>query len=191
MKSFKNLALLFSSMFLLMVIVSSFTKTSKAADSNFEIASEKHVKTTDKALRHLEKLEFDKWSQHLSDDIEYYFPDGDAGTRTKLIGKTEVMNWWKNWSVTSGIEQMSITNSVHVPVLSKKSLAYTGLSGVMVLSYFSNKMVYNGKPVNIRMHWAAHFNEDNLIDKYYTYYDRSPIIDVVKENILEAEKRKK
>jgi len=40
-------------------------------------------------------------------------------------------------------------------------------------------MVYSVKPVGVRMHFAAHFNVDKLIDRYYTYYDRTPIIEAV------------
>ena len=45
-------------------------------------------------------LDFDKWGEMMADDVEYYFPDGDAGTRTKLTGKSEVVGWFKNWKET-------------------------------------------------------------------------------------------
>ncbi|MFT4668160.1 MAG: ketosteroid isomerase-like protein [Candidatus Endobugula sp.] len=157
------------------------------ANSTYEIAPNEYADLSEKAIKNMADLDFDKWGEMMADDVEYYFPDGDAGTRTKLTGKSEVVGWFKNWKETSGIEKMTSTNSVHVPVIAKESLNYTGLSGVLVLSYFSNEMVYDGTPVSVRMHYAAHFNDDKLIDKYYTYYDRTPIVNTVNANILKAE----
>jgi hypothetical protein len=45
----------------------------------------------------------------------------------------------------------------------------------------------NENTVNLRMNFALHFNEDSLIDRYYTYYDRSLIIEAMNENILDAD----
>jgi len=160
----------------------------EAINSSYEIASGEYSDLSEKAIKHLANFEFDEWGEMMSDDVEYYFPDGDAGTRTVLTGKQAVLDWYKNWRETSGIERMTYTNGVHVPVTAKKSLNYSGLTGIIVMSYFSNEMVYNGKVVNLRMHFAAHFNDDNLIDRYYTYYDRTPIINAVNANILKPER---
>ena len=156
-------------------------------NSNFEIAPDAYADLAEEAIKYMADLDFDKWGEQMTDDIDFYFPDGDAGTRTKLTGKSEVLGWYKNWKETSGIEKMTFTNSVHIPVVAKKSLNYTGLTGVLVLSYFSNEMIYSGTPVSVRMHFVAHFNDDKLIDKYYTYYDRTPIINTVNTNILKAD----
>ncbi|NJW52836.1 hypothetical protein HC175_07880 [Salinimicrobium sp. CDJ15-91] len=121
----------------------------------------------------------------LADDVEYYFPDGDADTRTILSGKEEVVKWWKDWKKNSGIEKMSFTNPVYIPVKANQELNYSGLTGVIVLSYVSNEMIYNGQPVDVRMNIATHFNEDSLIDRIYTYYDRTPILNTVNANLLE------
>ena len=161
--------------------------SSNELDSTYEIASIEYTDIADKALNHMADLDFDKWGELLTNDVEYFFPDGDAGTRTKLTGKSEVVGWYKDWHETSGIEKMTHSNYVHVPVKANKTLNYSGLTGVFVMSYFSNEMVYNGTPVSVRMHFAAHFNDDKLIDKYYTYYDRTPIINTVNANILKAE----
>ncbi len=161
--------------------------SNEVVNTNFEIASDDYAELAENAIKHVANFEFDKWGEMMSDDIEYYFPDGDAGTRTVLKGKEAVTGWYKNWRETSGIEKMTYSNSVHVPVYAKKSLNYSGLTGVLVLSYFSNEMVYDGNPISVRMHFGAHFNDDKLIDRYYTYYDRTPIIESVNENILNSE----
>lgn len=153
--------------------------------SNYEVASERYSALNEQALNNMAALDYDAWGEMLSDDVQYYFPDGDADTRTILKGKEEVVNWWKDWKKNSGIEKMSFTNPVHIPVKANQELNYSGLTGVIVLTYVSNNMVYNGQPVDVRMNIATHFNEDSLIDRIYTYYDRTPILNTVNANVLE------
>lgn len=157
----------------------------KDDQSNYEVASDRYSEINSEALNRLASLNFESWSEMLADDVEYYFPDGDAETRTVLTGKDEVLNWWKTWKQNSGIEEMSFTNPVYIPVQANHKLNYSGLTGVIVLTYVSNKMVYNGQPVDVRMNIATHFNEDSLIDRIYTYYDRTPILNTVNANVLE------
>ncbi len=162
--------------------------SSAVQNSKYEIASEEFVDLTLEAFDHLSSFNIDAWGEMLADDVEYYFPDGDAGTRTTLTGKEAVVNWWKNWVESSGIESMTITRPDLIPVRVNESLNYSGLTGDFVLSYFSNELVYsNGNTVNLRMNFAVHFNEDSLIDRYYTYYDRSLIIEAMNENILDTD----
>lgn len=152
--------------------------------SNYQVASVRYAEMNEKAMTHLANFEFDKWSAMLSDDVEYYFPDGDAD-RTVLKGKKEVVDWWKNWRETSGIDKMEFVDIVSIPIKANQKLNYSGLDGVITITYFSNRMNFNGQPVNIRSNSASHFNDDSLIDRIYTYYDRTPIIETVDDNILE------
>lgn len=152
--------------------------------SNYAVASEKFAEINEKAMSHLANFEFDEWSMMLAEDVEYYFPDGDAN-RTVIRGKEEVVNWWKNWRETSGINTMEFVDIVSIPVEANQKLNYSGLTGVITITYFSNRMDFNGQPVNIRSNSATHFNEDSLIDRIYTYYDRTPILETVDNNILE------
>jgi hypothetical protein len=39
--------------------------------------------------------------------------------------------------------------------------------------------------VRLRMNFSAHFNKDKKIDRYYTYYDRTKIVQAMGSNILE------
>jgi hypothetical protein len=160
--------------------------TTAVINSKLEIASEEYADLAEKCLDIFTQFDFDAWATMLSDDVEYHFPDGDKGTRTTLVGKEAVVKWWKNWKETSGIESMTYKDHSEIPINSKTVSSYTGLSGVTVLSYFSNELVFNGNPVNIRMNMAIHFNSDKKIDRFYAYYDRTKIIEAMKKNILAA-----
>lgn len=153
--------------------------------SNYDVASDRYSELSDEALDRMSSLDFDAWGELLADNVEYYFPDGDADTRTILRGKKEVIDWWKNWKETTGIDAMKFTDRVHIPVEANKKLNYSGLTGVIVISYFSNEMSYNGQPAQVRTNIAVHYTEDSLIDRFYTYYDRTPILKVVNANVLD------
>lgn len=162
-------------------------KTTASINPSYEIASSEYSNLAVKALTALANFEFDSWGSMLADDVEFYFPNGDADTRTKLSGKSNVVAWWKNWKETSGVQSMSYTNNVDVPVIAKETMAYSGLTGVIVFSYFSNEIIYQEGAVKLRMNFVVHFNKDNLIDRYYTYYDRSGIVEIMNKNILDSE----
>jgi hypothetical protein len=121
----------------------------------------------------------------LAVDVEYAFPDGDGVTRTKLVGRDTVVAWWKNWQKTNGIVSMTTKLANHIPVNSIVSPQMTGLPGVYVFSYFTNAVAYpNGNTASVRMNFALHFNADKKIDRYYSYYDRTPFIQAQGKNIL-------
>lgn len=179
--------------FLLMLFFGCETPAEKATavvNPDYEIASSEYSNLAVKALNHFTSFEFDSWESMLSEDVDFYFPDGDAGTRTILKGKTNVLNWWRDWKNTSGVQSMTYKNHVDMPINAKETMAYSGFTGVLVLSYFSNEIVFNEGTVNLRMNIVTHFNEDNLIDRYYTYYDRTKIVELMKKNILESEQHK-
>jgi hypothetical protein len=163
-------------------------KENPSATRNVEIASPEYAELASKALTYLTKLDIDKWASMLADDVEYNFPDGDEGTRTKLTGKAAVQGWWSNWVKTSGVKSMTMDKAVFIPLNSLEKNPSTGLSGVSVISYYSNNMNINGTPVKLRMNFTAHFNKNKLIDRYYTYYDRTQIVAVMGKNVLESKK---
>jgi hypothetical protein len=164
------------------------TDKAQAANSSLEIASPEYAKLAAEALTYLTNMDIEKWVSMLSDDVEYCFPDGDAGTRTKLTGKKAVADWWNNWKKTSGVKSMTFEKHVEIPLNSKEVNPSTGLSGVSVISYFSNNMNINGTQVQLRMNYSAHFNKDKKIDRYYTYYDRTKIVQAMGSNILDKKK---
>jgi ketosteroid isomerase-like protein len=160
----------------------------QAANPNYEIASPEYSKLAVEALTYFTSMDIDKWLSMMSDDVEYNFPDGDEGTRTKLTGKKAVADWWNNWKKTSGVKSMTFEKHVEIPVNSKDINPSTGLSGVSVIMYYSTNIDINGTPLRLRMNVTAHFNKDKKIDRYYTYFDRTKIVQAMGTNILEKKK---
>jgi hypothetical protein len=163
--------------------------TETVVNPDYEIASPEYSELAAKALTSWSKLDFESWTAMMSDDVVFYFPDGDAGTRTELAGKQMVFEWWNNWKQTSGIQSMTYKDHIDIPVNVKSTLAYSGLSGIMVFSYFSNELIYNRDPVNLRMNFVVHFNSNKKIDRVYSYYDRTKIVEKMKKNILDKGSR--
>jgi hypothetical protein len=160
----------------------------QAVNPSYEIASPEYSKLAAEALTYLSSMDIDKWVSMMSDDVEFNFPDGDETTRTKLTGKKAVADWWNNWKKTSGVKSMTFDKHVEIAVNSKDINPSTGLAGVSVICYFSNNMDINGTPVRVRMNFSAHFNKDKKIDRYFTYYDRTKIVQALGTNILEKKK---
>jgi hypothetical protein len=156
----------------------------QAVNPNYEIASPEYSKLAIEALSYLTSMDIDKWVSMMSDDVEYNFPDGDEGTRTKLTGKKAVTDWWNNWKKTSGVKSMTFEKHVEIPVSSKDVNPSTGLAGITVICYYSNNMNINGTQVRLRMNFSAHFNKDKKIDRYFTYYDRTKIVQAMGIDIL-------
>lgn len=159
--------------------------TPAVTNPNFSIAPIEYSELAEKALGHIGRFEFDAWGEMLADNVVYLFPDGDVDTRTKLEGKATVLGWWKNWKEKSGIESMTMSEMNHSPLNATGQLKGGAPSGIHVISYFSNKMIFAGKPVALRMNFVAHFNADKKIDRYTTYYDRNVIIKGTGKNMLE------
>lgn len=157
----------------------------------FSIAPTEYAELSEKALNHISKFEFDVWAEMLADNVVYAFPDGDVDTRTKLEGKAAVVGWWKNWKEKSGIQSMTMSEFNHFPLNVTAQPKAGALMGNYDFVYFSNKMVFAGKPVSLRMNFAIHFNADKKIDRYITYYDRSVIIKATGKNVLEEIKPSK
>jgi hypothetical protein len=157
-----------------------------AAQTNpdYEIGTREYSDLAVKSLSAWTQLDFDAWGATMSDDVEFYFPDGDAGTRTSLIGKAAVMDWWNNWKRTSGIQSMSYLNHVDIPIIAKAENPYTGWTGPLVTSYYSNELVYGGATVKIRMNVVMYFDADKRIKRFFTYYDRTGILEATGTNVL-------
>ena len=167
------------------------TVTTAVTNPNFSIAPAEYSTLSEQSLMHLAKFEFDAWEATLADNVLYTFPDGDVDTRTKLEEKAAVVGWWKGWKEKSGIESMTMTEFNHFPLNVTVQPKGGALMGNYDFVYFSNKMVFAGKPVALRMNFAIHFNADKKIDRLTTYYDRSVIIKATGKNILEEMKQKK
>ena len=153
-------------------------------NNNYAIASPVYTTLAEKSLDLLTSFEFDSWAGMMSDSIEYEFPDGDINSRTKLIGKSAVLAWWKNYKATSGIQSMTVTAANYLPIHVLQKPKDGLLSGIYVYAYFSNNMVFKDDSVALRMNFNFHFNKEKMIDRIITYYDRTPIIEVSGNNFL-------
>ena len=159
-------------------------KPTTATNPHYEIGGTEYSDLAVTSLSAWAQLDLDAWAVTMSDDAEFYFPDGDAGTRTSLIGKAAVLEWWRNWKTTSGIQSMTYRDHVEIPVIAKVTNPYTGLTGPLVISYYSNELAYRGATVKLRMNVVMYFNSAKLINRVYTYYDRTKIIAAMRTNIL-------
>ena len=156
---------------------------------NISLAPVEYSELSEKSLQHLAKKEYDAWADMLADDVVYAYPDGDMDTRTKITGKSAVLDWWKK-SEEKGTNSMVLSDFNHTPINAIRQLKAGVPSGIYDLVYFTNKMVINGKPVSLRMNFSVHFNADKKIDRYYGYYDRSLIIKAAGKNTLDEVKKK-
>lgn len=177
MKKAYCLRLLFSFVTLLSVLLGC-NKASKQDDETitnplFKLAETEYAVVAEKALMHFANFDYDAWADMMADNVEYDFPDGDENTRTKLIGKPAVIVWWKNWQKNVGVESITMSGFNHFPLNVTGDANGGATKGIYVFSYFSNKIIYKGRPVGIRMNFITHFNADKKIDRYITYYDRN------------------
>jgi ketosteroid isomerase-like protein len=156
---------------------------------NISLAPVEYSELSEKSLQHLAKKEYDAWADMLADDVVYAYPDGDMDTRTKITGKSAVVDWWKK-SEEKGTNSMTLSDFNHTPINVTGQLKAGVPKGIYDLVYFTNKMVINGKPVSLRMNFSVHFNADKKIDRYYGYYDRSLIIKAAGKNTLDEVKKK-
>lgn len=147
-------------------------------NTKYEIASEDYEELAASAIQHFVDLDFVSWGEMLANDVSFHFPDGDGENRTILRGKDVVLTWFSDWKETSGIEKMTMINGDHFPIRSKETLNYSELNDVLVISYFSNHMIYNGTPINLRMNLVTFINSENKIYRYYSYYDRTDIVNL-------------
>lgn len=150
----------------------------------YEIASREYEQITEEYLQHIANMEWEKSYEYLSKDVVFRMPDGDRETRTSFIGIDQVKNFWNNYEQISGNDKAVFNDFVHIPIRAKAMNKQVGMTGVFDLCYFSAALSYGTNTANVRMHWAFHFNEDRKIDGIYSYYDRTPIIEMAQKNFL-------
>jgi len=163
--------------------------TTAVTNPNMSLAPVEYADLAEKSLQLLAKGDYDAWGDMLADDVVYAYPDGDQDTRTKVTGKAALLAWWKK-SKEAGTDSMSLSDFNHTPINAINQLKAGAPTGIYDLVYFTNKMIIKGKPISVRMNFSIHFNADKKIDRYYTYYDRSAIINAAGTNSLKEAKKK-
>jgi hypothetical protein len=144
----------------------------------FVPASEAYGILAEKSLDLIASFNLDTWSTMLSDSVICYFPNGDMKTCTKLSGKKQLLAWGRNYMKTSGLKSMSIESAHYFPIdISNDRSAE--MVGTQVIAYLSNKMVFETGAVSVRMNVLIHFDKNKMIDRYYTYYDNTPILNIL------------
>lgn len=165
------------------------TATAAAVTSDlFKIAPAEYATLAEQSLNHLAGKDFDAWSALLADDVQYDFPDGDQSTRTKLKGKQAVIDWWKNFRNLPAVTSMTVGEFNHMPIKVTGEPKGGATKGLYVISYFTTTLVINGQTVGLRMNFSTHFNADKKIDRYATYYDRTPVVKALGRNLLDEGK---
>lgn len=166
------------------------TPIAAVTNPRFSIAPDEYASLSEKAINHVGNFEYDAWGDMLADNVEYSFPDGDIDTRTKLVGKSAVLGWWKSLKENTGIESMTMSEFNHFPINVTEQPKGGAAMGIYDFCYFSNKMVIKGKTLALRMNYVTHFNADKKIDRYVTYYDRTALVKAIGKNLLESSKSK-
>ncbi len=165
--------------FLLMLLLLTCANPSKQ-NSDVEKATEVYVIMAEKAITQQGDFDIEAWSDMLSEDIEYTFPDTGVCHQTTLVGKSAVINYWRYWRESHHIKTCVFWGFTHAPFVSPQKLKVSNLAGVYVFSIFISNMVFrDGKTVELFMNYCSHFNKDKLIDRCYTYYDRMPITQAI------------
>jgi hypothetical protein len=100
------------------------------------------------------------------------------------VGKKAVIDWWKNWKATSDIQSMTMDEANFLPINALKPTAGSKLTGNIVISYFTNHLVFTTGTANLRMNFVTHFNANKKIDRYIVTYDRTVIIKAMGKDIL-------
>lgn len=155
------------------------------------IAPPEYSELAEKSLELIAQKNFDAWGDMLADDVIYEYPDGDMQTRTKISGKQAVIDWWKA-GVKNGVQDTMILSEFnHVPIDVSGKLNAGAQAGIYDIVYFTNKLGIKGKTLSIRMNYSIHFNNDKKIDRYYSYYDRTKIIQLSGQNVLDSAMNKK
>jgi hypothetical protein len=140
-----------------------------------EVASPTYSIIVEESLNLMQDFDFDGLGKHFADDVEWYWPNGGMESRSIIKGKQHVINFWKDWRATSGVESMQFYNSDFMPLRTNKSTDQYNIVGVVVL-YYGDITIYgkNGS-TTVRQHIVFSFNDDKKIQKVFSYYDRTGI----------------
>ncbi|MEI6411255.1 MAG: hypothetical protein WCR52_17840 [Bacteroidota bacterium] len=147
------------------------SKPSDLLPPGIEIAPLEFEKKAENSMLLWSQFKFDEWGKMLSDSVVFALPDGNSQTRTKIKGRDAVVNWWKNWQQTSGIQSMTLTPFNSVPINTFKPLHDGYPSGVSVFSYFDNTLVFKHDTASMRMNFVVFFDQQKLVSAYFTYFD--------------------
>ncbi|AUC79679.1 hypothetical protein CW736_10025 [Nonlabens sp. MB-3u-79] len=175
------LGLLFCSVFLISCLE---TKENEVAEviieqPAVEAASQKYANIVEECLNVMQDFNFDGLGVYLADDVQWYWPNGGMETRSIIKGKENVINFWKNWRATSGVESMQFYNSDFMPLRTNRSNDQYNVVGVVVLYYGDITIYGKAGSTIVRQHLVFSFNDDDKIKNIFSYYDRTGIVQLL------------
>lgn len=178
------LGLLFCTVFLISCLE---TKENEIAEVSIEqpaveAASEKYADIVEECLNIMQDFNFDGLGTYLADDVQWYWPNGGMETRSIINGKENVIKFWKNWRATSGVESMQFYNSDFMPLRTNRSTDHYNIVGTVVLYYGDITIYGKAGSTIVRQHLVFSFNDNDKIQKIFSYYDRTGI-----ENLLNVD----
>ena len=135
---------------------------------DYEIAPPVYVALAEKSLDYLASFDWESFAEMLSDSVEYELPDG-----TKMIGKTALVNYWRNCKTNIGIKSMKITEANYLPLDTRLKLKNNDSLSIKVVADFTNNMILKNKNVSVKMNFSFHFNQQKLIDRINSNYDQT------------------
>jgi hypothetical protein len=139
-----------------------------------ESASQEYADIVLKLFGHMENLDHDAYGALMADDITWYWPDGGADTRNKIMGKDNVITFWKNWEKTTG-GKMSFAKNTLLPLKVNKPTNYYKAVGAGVLAYTDITITIKDQSATVRQHGVFMFNDDMKVSNVFLYYDRTGI----------------
>lgn len=141
-----------------------------AKSNPYEIASPDYVVLAEKSLDYFADFKMDSFASMLAEDVVFELPDG-----RKISGKVNLINYWKEYKKTTGLESMRILNANYLPINSQPKFQSDARFNVKVLTDFTNKMTFEKREILLKMNFSMHFNDTKMIDKIITNYDSSHI----------------
>jgi hypothetical protein len=171
------LGLLFCSIFLISCLE---TKENEVAEVSVEqpaveAAPQKYADIVEECVNIMQDFNFDGLGTYFAEDVQWYWPNGGMETRSIINGKQDVINFWKNWRATSGVESMQFYNSDFMPLRTNRSNDQYNVVGVVVLYYGDITIYGKAGSTIVRQHLVFSFNDDDKIQKIFSYYDRTGI----------------
>jgi hypothetical protein len=172
-----RLGLLFCSVFILSCLGTKEKEVDvvKTEQPAVEEASQTYAIIVEESLNILQDFDFDELDTYFANDVEWYWPNGGMESRSIIIGKQNVINYWKDWRATSGVESMQFYNSDFMPLKTNKSNDQYNIVGVVVLYYGDITIYGKAGSTTVRQHLVFSFNNNKKIQKVFSYYDRTGI----------------
>ena len=116
---------------------------------------------------------WEDWTTMLDSDATFYFPQGLDNDRMHVSGASDIVAWWQQWFQNSKLQSMTFSKNNSVPIFVPKALQYTPLIGNWVFSWMDCVMTFPQGQLGMRVNCTVHFNDNDLIDAYFTYFDQT------------------